>query len=491
MRILDKYILVSFLKTFLSVFVVLVFIFILQTIWLYISELAGKDLDIIIVFKFIFYFLPKLVPLVLPLSILLASIMVFGSFAENYEFAAMKSSGISLQRAMRSLIVFIAFLSLATFFFANNVIPWSEYKSYNLRRNIARLKPAMVIVEGQFNDVGNMNIKIDEKYGDRDQYLRHVIIHKKEEGQNENFTTIIAQTGELKGSEDSNILQLILNDGYYYDDIQTKDYKRKRLMPHAKSAFQRYTINIDLSSLNDVDFQDESFSNSSKMLKVNALNRTIDSVSVAYNQDYDYFKKNTLIRTGLEQISTIKYQDTVTEKSDDILLSLNSYQNKIDVLDLAINAVLTNKGSLESKKKDLKIREKNLNKYEIALHEKFAISFACIVLFFVGAPLGAIIRKGGLGLPMVIAIVLFVTYHFVGIFGRNSAEEGGLSPWIAAWLPTIIMLPLGIFFTRQATADKGVFKWDDALRSVVTFVKNKFTEFKSQKFRSKHIKTST
>ena len=163
-------------------FIILMLIFVLQTIWLYIKELAGKDLDIVVVGKFLFYFSPKLIPLVLPLTILLSSIMVFGNFAENYEFAAMKSTGISLHRAMKGLSVFIVGLAIITFFFSNNVIPWAEYNSYNLRKNIAKLKPAMVIAEGQFNEIGNITIKVDEKSGDRGQYLKGVVLHQKNSG---------------------------------------------------------------------------------------------------------------------------------------------------------------------------------------------------------------------------------------------------------------------------------------------------------------------
>ena len=162
MKILDRYILTSFVQTFASVFIILFFIFILQGIWLFISELAGKDLDIWVVTKFLLFYSPKIVPLVLPLSVLLASIMTFGNFAENYEFAAMKSSGISLNRAMRSLIVFIFGLSIVAFFFANNIIPKAEYKFLNLRKNIIQRKPAMAIIEGQFNAVGTFNIKVEK-----------------------------------------------------------------------------------------------------------------------------------------------------------------------------------------------------------------------------------------------------------------------------------------------------------------------------------------
>jgi len=213
------------------------FIFVLQTIWLYIGELAGKDLDTEIIFKFLLYFSPKLVPLVLPLTILLTSIMTFGNFAENYEFAAMKSSGISLQRAMRGLTVFILLVSVTAFFFANNVIPAAEYKSINLRKNIAKLKPAMAITEGVFNDLGTINIKVEDKSGDNGQYLTDVIIHKKT-ARSGNFTVMKAKEGELVGSTDSEVLSLILNDGNYYQEVTPSDYSKRRNKPFMKSYFQ-------------------------------------------------------------------------------------------------------------------------------------------------------------------------------------------------------------------------------------------------------------
>ena len=181
MKILDRYILTTYLKTFFSVFTILMMIFILQSVWVYISELAGKDLEIEIVLKFLLYVSPRIVVLVLPLTILLASIMVFGGFSENYEFAAMKSTGISLQRAMKSLSVFIIFLAVISFFFANSVIPFAEFNFYSLRRNIAKVKPAMAIAEGQFNQLNDINIKVAEKSGENGEFLKDVIIHQKKE----------------------------------------------------------------------------------------------------------------------------------------------------------------------------------------------------------------------------------------------------------------------------------------------------------------------
>lgn len=457
MKTLDRYILTSYLKTFFSVFVILMFIFVLQTIWLYIGELAGKDLDFVVILKFLLYFSPKLVPLVLPLTILLTSIMTFGNFAENYEFAAMKSAGISLQRAMRSLTVFILLVSLTAFFFSNNVIPAAEYKSINLRKNIAQLKPAMVISEGVFNDLGEINIKVDKKSGSNDQYLENVIIHKKAPRRSGNFTVIKASEGELVGSTDSNILSLILKDGNYYDEIQATSPRDRNKKPFAKSYFKEYVINMDLSGFNEVDLNEERYSNSHNMLKISELNQTIDSFSTAYNTGVESLSNNLYLRTGLKNMKEkVKTTDSVPTDHTEILPLYEPYRAS-QIINLAlgnINGALT---TVEAKASELTMASKRLNKFEIALHEKYVLGFACIVLFFVGAPLGAIIRKGGMGLPMVIAILLFLSYHFIGIFAKNSAEEGTVSPFLATWLSTLIMLPLGIILTYRATTDQGLF----------------------------------
>jgi lipopolysaccharide export system permease protein len=218
-KILDKYLLKTFLTTFTMVFVILFFIFILQSVWLFIAELAGKDLDLVMVLKFLLFAMPRIVPLVLPLSVLLASIMTFGNLAENYEFAAMKSAGISLQRAMKSLIIFISLLSFVAFMFANNVIPYAEYKFINFRRNIAQLKPAMAIAEGQFSDVGLFNIKVNKKSGKDGNTLTGITIHKKSPLGDGNKTVIKAKNGKLISSEKSSTLHLVLNEGNYYEDV--------------------------------------------------------------------------------------------------------------------------------------------------------------------------------------------------------------------------------------------------------------------------------
>lgn len=474
MKILDRYILVSYLKTFISVFVILMFIFVLQTIWLYISELAGKDLDLEIIFRFLLYFSPKLIPLVLPLTILVSSIMVFGSFAEKYEFAAMKSTGISLQRAMRSLMVFILLLSGVAFFFANNVIPWSEYKSLNLRRNIAQLKPAVAIAEGQFSEVGDITIKVAKKSGDRGQFLDDIIIHKKNPQRTGNYTVIKANKGELTSEEGSNTLSLILIDGNYYDEIFQKDPKKQQKKPHAKSYFDEYTINIDLSGFNDIDLEEEQELSNEKMYRVGELKKEIDTMASNYSKETQKFPEDIKVRSGITTINT-NYK---AETSDTIKVFsiLEAYKNpeKKQILELSINNVNGALQTIDAKKVDLYNKQKRMNKYEIALHDKFVITFGCIILFFVGAPLGAIIRKGGMGLPMVVAIALFLTYHFIGIFAKNSAENGKMIPFIGSWFSTFVMLPLGVWLTYRATTDQGIFDMDAITQPIANFFKKLF-----------------
>ncbi len=480
MKVLDRYILFSFLKTFFSVFIILMFIFLLQTIWLFISELAGKDLEITVIFKFLVLVSPRLVPLVLPLSILLTSIMTFGNFAENYEFAAMKSSGISLQRAMRSLTVFILLLSVTAFFFANNVIPYSEKKFTNLRKNIVQLKPARAITENRFNEVGDFNIKVSEKYGDNDQYLKDVIIHKQSlSGNNGSFTVINATRGELIGSEKSDLLSLVLFDGNYYNDINPTNYKKRKRKPFAKSYFKEYRINMDLSDLGNVDLSEESISRKRNMLNIKELRKDIDSFSVSYTKNLKDFGNNFYRRSGLVDMD--KYIKDIIKKDEDTVcipepnpVFLNNYtpNQQVGILEIAINSTNSVINNLDAKNREYRSKEARLNKFEISLHEKYVLGIACFILFFVGAPLGAIIRKGGMGLPMVVAIGFFLSYHFIGIFAKNSAEDGSISPFIASWLSTLIILPLGIFLTYRATRDLGLI----SLGGLFAGIKNFFSK---------------
>ena len=456
MKILDKYLLKSFLITFATVFVILFFIFILQVVWLFISELAGKGLDFIMIMKFLLFAMPRLIPLVLPLSVLLASIMTYGSLSENYEFAAIKSSGISFQRMLRSNTIFIIFLSLISFFFANNVIPYAEYKFINFRRNIAQIKPAMAIAEGQFSEIGNYTIKVKKKSGDKGNYLTGVTIHKKLDFGQGNTTVINAEKGELVSSETSNTLKLILTNGNYYEDIIPNNYTDRIKIPFAKGTFKKDVINIDLSKLNQTNAENFDINYDTGMLNINELRYSLDSLNKNYKKDLESYTDNIYLRTG---INNNYYAPQTSIKLNKIsgtdYLKNTSTIDKQEIYKIAINNIENIGFSISSSQVEMDAKLKNINNHWIAFFDKFKIAFSCILMFFIGAPLGSIIRKGGLGLPIVFAVAIFIGYHFINTFGIKLAEENQIIPFLGVFLSTLILTPLALFLTYRAINDIG------------------------------------
>ncbi len=556
------------------------FIFIFQTIWLFIDDLAGKGLDIVIIGKFLFYLMPNLTEKVLPLTVLLSSILTFGAFAENYEFAAMKASGISLQRSMLPLIILVSFLGFVTFYFANTVIPVSEQKIYNLRRNIATLKPAAVITEGVFSDFEGRNIKVERKYGENDRFLENVVIHEKSNLQ-KNTTVIKAATGELISGNGSPIIQLVLRDGHYYHEMTQASGGTEQLHPFARADFGTYIMNIELpDNMQDLEadrnVETDRMKNVSRLVtdidsirehnyrvaaafsrsirsrmgaleplpsdttdvtgEVSSMVRNVDSLiagqtdstAVRANpdtadtgvgtgepdslrdtiQDIDDAGEQTSVADttptdagGIQQDSeTIRVRDSIQaaiqdrvgkvielpeeKKGNELYRQISDTDpmesfrtfEKSRLLDAARNSVRNILNSVKGKREELELSFKRYNRHILSLHNKYALALSCIILFFVGAPLGAIIRKGGLGLPMVIAIVLFLAYYFFGVFSNNYAKEGNIPPVLGAWLPTMIMLPLGVWLTRRATADRGLMSFGH----FIDFLRERFSRGKKR-----------
>jgi len=449
------------------------FILILQAIWLYIKDIAGKDLDIATIAKFMMYTIPVIVPLALPLSILLASIMVFGNMAENYEFAAMKSNGISLQRAMLSLTLVIFSLSITSFVFANTVIPWGHLKQRNLRRNIAQVKPAMAISKNVFNQLGDINIKVSDKSGDRGQYLTDVIIHRKNPLRSGNYTVIKSETGELKSSLESEVIQLVLSNGNYYEDLFPGDPVKRASSPFVKSYFDTYTLNVDVSELNNVDMDSESVTDDHQMLKIHELQSQIDSFSYKYNSNKEIYSKTQFLKWSPERLTKSVEQYVKPPLNLSPIFERLSVADQRRTLEDAMNQIDQQQYILKTREEQLQRELVRLNKYEMEIHKKYVLGVACIILFFIGAPLGAIIRKGGMGLPLVVATMFFLTYHFIGIFAEKAAAEGAFPAWIGSWMSTAIILPIGIFLTYRATTDQGFFNINFTFKALFAAFKKK------------------
>lgn len=451
MKILDSYIFKSFFKPFVVVFFLVLFILVMQLVWTFIDEISGKGLGLKVIAQFFSYQIPMVIPMVIPLTILLASIMTFGNLSEHYELAAMKSAGISLQRAMKGLITFIIIISIITFFFSNNIIPYSQYKSINLRSNIKKKKPALAIEAGIFNKIGNYTIRVASKSGENGEFLKDIIIHQN------SYNTIIAKTGELKNDKDSNILQLVLYDGQYQEEFfkKKRQIKQKNEMPAVFSTFKKHIINIDISELDNVDLEKNRYDQRHNMLNIGELNYTIDSLYVKLDTTIQKLTQSSNVYLGIKKIDTVKITDEIIAKG--LLSELKNDDARVHLLQKSVTMLNNQKSRIQNNSSKLKGSIVWINLHKLELHKKFALAFACIVLFFIGAPLGALIRKGGMGYPLILAMLIFLVYYFIALFAENMATKGGLNPIFAAWLSPLIMLPFGIILTKKATSDATMF----------------------------------
>jgi lipopolysaccharide export system permease protein len=433
------------------------FIFVIQTFWLFIDELAGKGLDVIIIFKFLLFYSPKLIPLVLPLSVLLASLMTYGTLSENYEFAAMKSTGISLQRALYGLVIFHVLLGIGTFYFSNHVIPYGELKSYNLRRNLAKLEPTLAIREGIFNEIGEINIKVSRKYGENDRFLEDVIIHEYSLDKKNNIV-IKAERGEMKNEPTDPNLKLVLYNGNRYEDIEPKKVRDRERIPHAKVSFETYEMNIDLSQFNQVDLNEENYTSTFRMQKIDQLEVSIDTLQQSYSKEQQVFSENFSKKSDLKKLKEVEIdpqaKDTIPESVLDFIITDENWK-KIQLIEEGISSIRLGIRDLNSKRTQFFAFQKLINLHKIELYKKYTLLFVSLLLFLIGASLGAIIRKGGLGLPLVLSILIFLTYHYIGLFSTNAAEDNSISPFFASWLSTLILTPFAIILTRRASSDKG------------------------------------
>ncbi|MDA9699355.1 LptF/LptG family permease [Flavobacteriaceae bacterium] len=457
MKILDKYILKFYLSRFIAVFAICFLIFIIQTFWLYIDELAGKGLDIFTIGKFFIYFSPKLVPLVLPLSILLASLTTYGTLSENYEFIAMKSNGISIIRSMVALLILHIFLGIGSFYFSNHVVTYGELKSYNLRKNLAKLKPTLSIREGIFNDIGDMNIKVSRKYGDNEQYLEDIILHNISNDEI-NRLVIKAESGEVR-NENDNYLQLILKNGNRYEDIVASTAAEKQNYPHTRASFEEYILNIDISDFNNVDLEEETYRSTYKMQKINQLKKSSDTLKTKFQEDINMFSESFIIGHSLKKLpnlnpNQIELEDDYVDGSFLKLLDSPEVYEINGILSIAEDEVDSYLRQLSNKKKTFFLQQKLINLHKLTVNERYSLVFACIFLFLIGSSLGAIIRKGGLGFPLVLSIIIFLTYHYIGVFGKNAAEDNSISPFIGSWISTFIIAPFAIYLTMLVSTDR-------------------------------------
>lgn len=480
MKILDKYILKSFFRPFIATFLIVLFVLVMQTLWQTFENIAGKGISLVFILKFLYYTTLMIIPQALPIGVLLSSIMALGNLGENYEFAAAKSAGVSLQRLVRPIAILAIALSAINFFFLNNVYPYAILNQSNLYLNIKKKKPALALVEGSFNaDLPGYQIKFDEKYGEEENLLKNVLIYDLT-GNRGNQKVITAEKGKILTEEGSRYMTFILNNGNYYEEHvkKAKTANKRKKMAASSATFDEYEFNIDISSIVDVDLDTNKVTTHFRMLTLKQLKDTVPHLKSRYDEVIKNRSKNIYASTFAKEL--YKYPDSLKPKNlENEVLDNFKINDKISVLNSAYTKTSRALSTLKNNSQSFKWTRKTLNLYDTEFYNRVAFSLSCLVLFFIGAPLGSIIRKGGFGLPMILAIVVYVIYFFTNTFGRNLAEESSISAILGSWISFFIMAPLAVLLTIRATKDKGIFNFDSFIQPVTNLFK-KINPFKKK-----------
>lgn len=478
MKKLDILVIRSFIGPFFATFMIALFVLIMQFFWLYIDDLVGKGLDFPTLMQLTGLVTVYWIPMALPLALLLSSIMTFGNLGETFEIVAIKSAGIPLSRFMRPLLIFSIGMSILAFFLANNFVPVANLKLTRLKYDIIVSKPAFDIKEGTFYDkIDGYIIKLGKKEKN-DSIIHDVVIFQKSYSLQDQV--IFAEKGVMRITPDKKFLQFVLQDGWRLEERGERYSGTKTEM--IRMGFETYQKVFDLSTFR-VKTSDSTQFYDPKMLSIRQLNKAIDSIGGIKNY-YEQRLQNDVssaLQFARMADSTQKWS-SLPSKFDTIKISYakmlpDSIRDMI--LDRTTSQYAGVKNSVALTADDYYQRQKIIRQHEIEWHKKFTLSAACIVLFLIGAPLGSIIRKGGLGLPLVFSIIFFVTFHLLNTFGEKFAKEDVLNATEGMWLSTFILTPIGVFLTTKAMRDSQLFNKEFYHRAFSS-VKRFYTTFKGK-----------
>jgi lipopolysaccharide export system permease protein len=433
------------------------FVLLMQFVWKYVDDFVGKGLEWYLIAELMFYVSATLVPMALPLAILLASIMTFGNLAESYELTALKSAGVSLQRIMRPLIVLTLITAFSAFLFSNYVLPLANLKMGSLLYDITHQKPALEIREGVFyNGINDYTIRVNKKDNKKNILYGIMIYDHSQRGGNNKV--IVAREGKMAMSGDEQYLVLTLKDGYSYEDVINNNNKGYK--PMMRVQFKEEKILMDLSDFKMVRTDEDLFKDNHQMLNLSQLEGQADTLKNEFIE-----RQKSIIEQIKRNISLMPDQlsyepitkDTARVPKKDSLLALLTTADQQGLIMHALNTARSSTAYLSTSALDRRSINDNINRYYIEWHKKFTLSFACLILFFIGAPMGAIIRKGGLGMPLVVSVFFFLIFHILTITGEKFAKESVVTPFQGAWFASFVLLPLGVFLTYKATQDSALF----------------------------------
>lgn len=437
----------------------MVLFLVMQFVWKYIDDLVGRGVEWYYIAELLFYTCATVVPMALPLAILLSSIMTFGTLGEHNEMAAMKSSGLSLFRIMRPLLLFMIFLATAAFFFSNYVIPVANLKSQTLLKNITNKKPALNIREGvYYSGIDGYSIKVGEKYGENKEKLKNIAIYDHTERQG-NLKVIVADTGLMQISPNELYLDITLYNGYSYEDMIASNPRDKKKHPFSKTSFSKSVISFNLSDFQSGDMR-ENKKKSYDMLNIFQIRKVVDSLDTGFDKRIEEFNSQMTsryaFRVDSNNLDLTFNPSRLASMNTDILQNIQAKDRTIAVQN-AIRIARSNKTFYESTELEFKYRHKIIARYLLEWQKKFSVSFSCLVLFLIGAPLGAIIRKGGMGMPVVISVFIFIVYHVTSYSFEKLGRELVWTPFIAIWLANLLLFPIGLWLTYKSANDSAIF----------------------------------
>ncbi|MBA5629459.1 LptF/LptG family permease [Moheibacter lacus] len=477
-RKLDWYTVKTFLGPFFFIFSILFFIFIVQFAWQEMEKFAGKGLSWITIGELLLYLGINVIQLVLPLAILLGSIMTFGGLGERYELAAMKASGISLARILLPLFTIVSLMSIGLYFFGDHVMPYSQRKAKNLAYNIVKANPTLQLVEGAFiENIPGFSMKISQVSGEEKDQLKDVFIFQ--DGKfDEDKRTIVADHGTLnRDKDDIRLLKMVLVDGnIYVDQIKGKNGQERKNQPNQAIKFDTLTQYIDISEILQKAMDEENIQDHYKFLNSNQLAKRIDSMQLDYQKYYDRIYTNNISKNiyGSGGMDTIKISET-----DKLPHSLDklSQPKQNQIIKEALEFIDREIDNYKYQGDEITGKVKLQAKQKLHFHRNFSYAFTCIVFFLIGAPLGAIVKKGGIGMPVVISIVIFVLYYIINFSSENMTKNGILHPTFAAWSANLIFFPIALVLFYKANNDSGLFNFSNYWDPIAKF----FTRFRKQK----------
>ncbi|MCB0380653.1 MAG: LptF/LptG family permease [Flavobacteriales bacterium] len=475
MKKANLFIIKSFIGPFIMTFFIALFVLLMQFIWLYIDEMLGKGLEWYIIAELLIFASANLVPLALPLAILLASLMTFGNLGEHFELVSFKAAGISLQKVMQPLIILVTIITLSAFFFANNIIPVANLKFYSLLHDIRSQKPAFNILPDVFyNEIDGYVIRVKDKVPTEEgDMLKKVMIYNHT-ADNGNRQLTIADSGIMQISPDKSYFLVKL---YHGVDYQEKFEGRvDKIYPLSRFSFDEHEMRIDLTGFKLNRTDEELFKEDYRMLNLRQLSEKTDTIVNYFNhRTTDFFnaiQSSYIVNDTLFKQTYQQNTNAAKITLDEALKKVNKEQRD-QIFNIALNSARTNKGRSSAMVVELDFHDENLINFEVEWHRKFTFSLACLIMFFIGAPLGAIVRKGGLGMPVVISVIFFLLFWILSISGEKMAKEKVIEVYQGMWLATAFLFPLGFFFTYKATTDSEMFNVDAYTSFIKKFFKKK------------------